>query len=609
MGLAARALMGCWRGNAAMLGARLEKNMSSLPERDVARARRAVMGLAAWALTMVVLGPASASAHPLGNFSISHYAGIRVEADVIEIRYVIDMAEIPTFQEIQDTGIVPEPAHPGVRAYLARKAETLAQGLRVELNGRPLPVEVLGTDIIFPEGAGGLPTLKMGIRYRARVEAEVSPTLRSLHYRDTNYPDRAGWKEIVATAGPRVRLLESTASEQDRSGELSDYPTDLLDSPPQQVEARMAFAWEPAVGAAPAPAAGGPGRRAPARAPSAPPTRAPRPALTASVPAPAAVSPGDALPPAALATSPEPIALRPNVQATPRNSFTELLVRKELSLGVVLAALVVAAGLGAFHALEPGHGKTVVAAYLVGARGTARHAAALGLIVTASHTAGVYLLGAVTLYATRYVVPERLYPWLGAISGLTITGLGVYLLVTRWRGPGHARHHHHGDDHSHDHDHAAAPSGHDHTHGHSHGAHHHHHDAAHDTVSTRQLLALGITGGIVPCPAALVVLLSAISLGRVGFGLLLIVAFSLGLAAVLMGIGLLVVHARTFMRRFQGEGPMITRWLPITSAVVITLVGVAIVIQALMPTGAFSARMTSAPSALSIEKSSGPSPA
>ena len=113
---------------------------------------------------------------------------------------------------------------------------------------------------------------------------------------------------------------------------------------------------------------------------------------------------------------------------------------------------------------------------------------------------------------------------------------------------------------------------------------HHHHPAPGETVSARQLLALGITGGLVPCPAALVVLLSAISLGRVGFGLLLIVAFSLGLAAVLTGIGLLMVYARRFMRRFNGEGPVITRWLPIASAAVITLVGVAIAIKALAPT-------------------------
>ena len=409
------------------------------------------MRLAAWAVVLVAFAPAWASAHPLGNFSISHYAGIRVGTDAIEITYVIDMAEIPTFQEIQETGIVPDPGHPGVSVYLRRKAEGLAQGLHLEVNGRRLPVERSGADIIFPEGAGGLPTLKMAIRYRARLDA-ASPALRSLHYRDANYPDRAGWKEIVASAGPGVRLLESTAPERDRSRQLSDYPTDLLDSPPQDLEARLAFTGQPPASAAPASDA----RAAPARLPGTA-AATPGPAPTASIPAPAAISARSPAPPPSPAVSPEPIALRPNVRATPRSSFTELMVRPDLSLGVVLGALVVAAGLGGFHALEPGHGKTVVAAYLVGARGTARHAAALGLIVTASHTAGVFLLGGVTLYATRYVVPERLYPWLGAISGLTIAGLGVYLLLTRWRGSGRAHHHHDHPDAQHPRPHPPAP--------------------------------------------------------------------------------------------------------------------------------------------------------
>ena len=114
---------------------------------------------------------------------------------------------------------------------------------------------------------------------------------------------------------------------------------------------------------------------------------------------------------------------------------------------------------------------------------------------------------------------------------------------------------------------------------------HHHHQQPGDTVSFRELLALGVTGGIVPCPAALVVLLSAIALQRIGFGLLLIIAFSVGLATVLMAIGLLMVYARHFMLRFQGEGRFITRWLPLTSAAIITVLGLAMVIQALVAAG------------------------
>jgi len=282
------------------------------------------------------------------------------------------------------------------------------------------------------------------------------------------------------------------------------------------------------------------------------------------------------------------VQLQANRQATPRNSLTELIATEQLGLGIILIALGVAAGLGAFHALEPGHGKTLVAAYLVGSRGTVQHAFLLGLIVTAAHTAGVYLLGAVTLYASQYIVPERLYPWLGVVSGVLIAGLGAVLLVRRYRGKDGLsnHHHHHHRDHSHgpdDHDHHHH---HRHEHGHSHDLGHMHRDHDLDRqVSLRELLTLGISGGIVPCPAALVVLLSAVSMQRIGFGLLLIVAFSVGLAAVLITIGLLMVSARQFMSRFQVNSRLTTRWLPLTSSAFILVFGIALAVQALQTAG------------------------
>jgi nickel/cobalt exporter len=235
-----------------------------------------------------------------------------------------------------------------------------------------------------------------------------------------------------------------------------------------------------------------------------------------------------------------------------------------------------------------------VAAYLVGTRGTPRHALYLGLIVTATHTAGVYLLGAVTLYLSHYVVPERLYPWLGGISGLFITGLGCGLLLRRYMGEGQAHTHAHSQAHSHSHPHQ-------HAHAHSHGTVQHDHPSPHEashakppvaeTISSRALLALGVTGGIVPCPAALVVLLSAIALQRVGFGLLLIVAFSVGLAGVLITLGLLMVSARHVITRLQGEGRLMTRWLPLTSAAVITIFGLAMIAQACITAGIVQIRL------------------
>ena len=257
---------------------------------------------------------------------------------------------------------------------------------------------------------------------------------------------------------------------------------------------------------------------------------------------------------------------------------------KQLGIGIVLIALAVAVGLGAFHALEPGHGKTLVAAYLVGSHGTMKHAFLLGLIVTAAHTAGVYLLGAVTLYASQYIVPERLYPWLGVVSGVLIAGLGLVLLVRRYLGKDglSSHHHHHHADHSHGSDHHHHHHHHDHSHDHGHT--HNHHDLNRQ-VSLRELLTLGISGGIVPCPAALVVLLSAVSMQRIGFGLLLIVAFSVGLAAVLITIGLLMVYARQFMSRFQINSRLTTRWLPLTSSAFILVFGVALTVQALQSAG------------------------
>jgi len=269
-----------------------------------------------------------------------------------------------------------------------------------------------------------------------------------------------------------------------------------------------------------------------------------------------------------------PVGLQPNRQPPASTAFAELMTRPEPGAGLVTVALLVAVVLGAFHALEPGHGKTVVAAYLVGSRGTVRHALILGLVVTASHTAGVYLLGGVTFYASQHVVPERLYPWLSLGSGLTIAVLGAALFLRRYAGAEATHGHHHGD-HPHHH-----PHGHSHDHPHDHG-HPHDHDHPHEPVSLRALVALGVSGGIIPCPAALVVLLSALSMHRVGFGLVLIVAFSVGLAAVLVAIGILMVYAGRLMSRVREDGPWIRRWLPLTSSAVMTLLGIGIAVQAL----------------------------
>ena len=541
-----------------------------------------------WLFIAVALAsPAPAAAHPLGNFSISQYTGVQIEPDAIILRYFVDMAEIPTFQEMQSREIPADPADPRVARYVRETADSLKTGLVLEVDGRRLALDVRSAEVIFPPGAADLPTMKLAMRLTAAL-----PTARGaaedLRYRDENFAARAGWKEVIAIARSGSAVVESSVPDHDRSRELSDYPTDLLDSPPQVREARVRFSRPlppPIVARVTASRPSSAGPSAPGTAPTSV-TSSPRAATDAQAggapasPAPRAEAPAEA-----------PVIAKANVRSGSRSAFTDLIATRELTLSVVAVALVVAAALGAFHALEPGHGKTVVAAYLVGSRGTARHALILGLIVTASHTAGVYLLGAVTFYASHYVVPERLYPWVALASGLTIAGLGLSLFLRRYAGAGHAHHpHHHGDHHHGGLAHTHVPAAHEHAHPHPHDHHHdhehgiaghhtHHHDLGH--VSPRQLWALGITGGIVPCPAALVVLLSALSLRRVGFGLLLIVAFSVGLAAVLIAIGVLMVYARRLMARFDESGPLVMRYLPLASSAVMTLLGVSIAVQAL----------------------------
>jgi len=533
------------------------------------------------------------AAHPLGNFSISQYSAIRINGNEIEIRYIIDMAEIPTFQEIQENGIKATTGDSGLESYLERKVETLRDGLGLEVNGQRLMLSAESREILLPPGAGGLPTMKIGIRYKAKLTMDSRAGEYLVSYRDNNFAGRTGWKEIIAIAEPGARILNSSVPEIDRSSQLSDYPADLLNSPPQVLEAKVTFSTTAVpvsiVSTASSRIDGGAGEKA-------------RPVnklqIARSEHSASKIEPVEQpahtpiIDPAVIdadstgANENSPVQLQANRQATQGNSFTELMATQQRGMGVILIALAVAIGLGAFHALEPGHGKTLVAAYLVGSRGTVKHAFLLGLIVTAAHTAGVYLLGAVTLYASRYIVPEQLYPWLGVISGVMIASLGAVLLVRRYRGKdGISSHHHH--HHS------------EHTHGSYHHHHHHHHDHFHDhgrahhnhdlnqRVSLRELLTLGISGGIVPCPAALVVLLSAVSMQRVGFGLLLIVAFSVGLAAVLIAIGLLMVYARDFMSRFQTEGRLFTRWLPLASSILITLFGFGLMIQSVASAGYF----------------------
>jgi ABC-type nickel/cobalt efflux system permease component RcnA len=265
---------------------------------------------------------------------------------------------------------------------------------------------------------------------------------------------------------------------------------------------------------------------------------------------------------------------------------------KTIPLGWLLAGLVVAFGFGAAHALTPGHGKTIVAAYLVGSRGNMRHAAFLGAMVTFTHTISVFLLGLGVLFLSNVVKPEKITPALGAISGLSIVAVGASLFYKRLRklraahahvphhADGHDHHHHHDRAHGHDHDHrdhdhdGSHSHSHDHRHqGHDHGPHGHSHVPDGD-ITLGSLIALGASGGLVPCPSALVLLLASISFGHVGAGLILLVAFSIGLAGVLMAIGMMVLYAKTWLPDpGKTSRHAAFRLVPVLSAAIIVGIG------------------------------------
>ena len=534
---------------------------------------------------LLSIAPGNLLAHPMGNFSISHYAAIHMERDTVELRYVIDMAEIPTYQEMQRTGIVAQEGDSSLAPYLIQQSAALGGGLFMEIDGRQVELHAVDRSVLFTPGAGGLPTMKLAFVYRAQIENKSLDVAHTVHYLDKNFAGHSGWKEIIITQADGVSLASSSAPPVDRSAQLSNYPTDLLNSPPQDLEAAAAFSLRPLesspvivskpIAISEMASTSGPVRRA-----AQPVTE--KSAATPRV-QPVAV-PGSSTQIRDLASS-STIQLEANKQMTPRSKFAELVSTRNMSFWFLFTAAMIAAGLGALHALEPGHGKTIVAAYLVGSRGTPRHAVLLGLIVTAAHTTGVYLLGVVTLYASRWIVPEQLYPWLGIISGLMIAGLASFLFLRAWTGEAADHSHVPGQSHSHwfaslvksRYAQAASPA--------EEGNETRSTAAQNSAVPLRQLLTLGITGGMVPCPAALVVLLSALSLHRVGLGLFLIVAFSLGLAAVLIVIGLLMVYARQLTARWKGDGRFVKCWLPVFSSAAMMILGLGIAVQSLLSTG------------------------
>jgi ABC-type nickel/cobalt efflux system permease component RcnA len=532
------------------------------------------------AILALVALPAAAGAHPLGNFSVNHLSRVSVSSDRVDVRYILDEAEIPTFQQ---RGVADA-------ALLRRNQAEVERRLVLTVDGQRVALRPAGrATIAHPAGQGGLETTRVELPLSARVDGSGRVQLR-----DGTFPGRVGWKAIVVAPG-RGTAVKSDVPAGDPTRGLRTYPADLLSSPADVRSATLR------------------------------------------------VSPG-----AGTVESPDGTQYSEAGDRRADEGLTKVFSDAAAGEGVLLLLLVTAFGWGAVHALSPGHGKAMVAAYLVGTRGTSRHAIALGGIVTLTHTAGVFALGLVALLLSEYVLPETLYPWINLVSGALVLLVGAAVLRSRLRasraahGHAHVHHHdhHHHHDHPHDHDHAhhhhhGHGHGHAHAHGHGHGHHHHHdrghshdhashghshdhdhahghshdhshghsHDHAHhhglvhshgggrphshalpDRLTGRGLVAMGLAAGLIPCPSALVVLLGAIAQGQIALGMLLIVAFSAGLAATLVALGLAVVHAGRLLERVPVGGRLALA-LPTASALVIVVVGIVLTVRAIPPLG------------------------
>ncbi len=572
----------------------------TLPRRGARRPIR----LLCVALAAAGLGLASATvafAHPLGNFTVNYASSISVSPQAIEVTVVVDRAEIPTIQALPDASVGHEPA--GALQWTASECAGLAGSARLTVDGLVETLAVGATRLQILAGAAGLATSRLECSLHANISAGL-PVGAGVSYQAPSTAGRVGWHEVTAT-GVGMVLVGSDVPVVSPSQELSSYPADLLASPLDQRSATFTIA------------AGGAAA-----------STATRPGLLASGP----LRGLDGL----------------------STAYTDLVSRTDLTPGFAVLAVLLAMLLGALHAFAPGHGKTLMAAYLVGRTGTWRQAAVIGVSVTVTHTVGVLVLG-LALSAAALAAPEQAYSWLGLVSGILLTGIGVTLLRSARRGhvhgPGGHTHlngpydHHHdhsGHDHHHDqsghehvgHDHSghvpltaggddpapltvgglhlatltaaepigSAPHGHHHDHDHGHPQKHQHSHGHRplEVAPTRRrsgplrhwrLAVVGLVGGMVPSPSALLVLLGGIAIGRAWFGVLLVMVYGIGMATALVGTGLLLVLARDRFERWSALRPerlgipgmdlaqQLSRRIPLLAAMVVIGLGLWISIR------------------------------
>lgn len=480
----------------------------------------------------------SVQAHAIDSANIDQYARLEVGEKSIQVRYIVNMGNFPAYLEhrVMDTNVDGQVSPEEQDAYLGRKVPELLAGMSLTVNNHPIELRLKTKEISLPvievpDIDGGLMTMLLVLN----LEAELPETAQSasFEYRNDNFADAIGWREIVVKPLDDLALNDPLL-QQDFTNELQAYPAAMKSL---QDERSVAFR----------------------------------------------VAPSGMAQPGITEVSPSPQQARPQSTTQSDDKFAGLIAAPELTPQIILFSLLLSLVLGAGHALTPGHGKAIVGAYLVGNRGRAKDAVILGLTTTLTHTIGVFALGFVTMIVSNYILPEKLFPWLELLSGLLVVVIGVSMFWQRLKDflrygyiLADSHHDHANHDHHHDHDH-------DH---HEHGAHSHSHLPAEQgqPITLRSLLALGISGGLVPCPSALVVMLGAIALHRVAFGMLLIVAFSMGLAAVLTGVGLLLVYARRWFERFPSDGRLI-RAISAVSAAVVTVAGLVISAGALVQLG------------------------
>lgn len=529
------------------------------------RLRGGLLGLAVGpvvCLWVAVLAPAPAQAHPLGNFTVNHYDALTLEPGRIDVLSVVDRAEIPTQQEIPsiDTDGDGTLSAAELTARAENECPQVQAATELAVDGVPLVLTAAESMMIVVPGAAALPTLRLECRLSARADLTDEATV---DFTQGFGEDRIGWREITVS-GDGVSLLDPPVPSSSVSDELREYPEDLLASP---LDVRS---------------------------------------VTLAVVPGSSTDSGDATDGGIdlLGNGRDPVS---RLVAVGDEQLQAYLGARELTPLVGVVAVVLSGLLGAGHAMLPGHGKAVMAAYLAGRRGRRRDALVVGATVTLTHTVGVLVLGLV-LTAASSIAGEGVLRYLGLISGLVIVVVGVVLVRDAWRGRavsssvteiavpalagtgssgataltqdgghGHEHGHGHGPQDGHGHD---PQDGQGHGHGHSH--------APADGMGRRSLIGIGVAGGLVPSPSALVVLLGAIALGRTVFGVLLVLAYGLGMAATLTAVGLLLVAGVARLERVEGAGRRartvvgLRAWLPLVTATLVLVVGLGIIARGLL---------------------------